>query len=234
VWSVLDIANGAAAGLRKAETRLAAEHAVYGLDALDEVGLHPILAEGLRDAGFGVWSEQPFPGEVERRLARRSRERCDLVLTNDPQAGLIEPVTRLRNMDAAAGTLFGIVADESPPEPARVTEVGEAYWLEVKTVAQWAYVHGVPQANRQYAAQLIAGPEKDLLKLAREPRVCFGGSLVVLFCDARATAEHDLIRAVHTLLDRGVPVGTPELAWVDIEDRAGNAVCAAALLPARL
>ncbi len=57
-WCVDDIADAIAEGLiRRVEADRAAQ-SVRGIDALDEVALHPELADALRDAGFRVHREQ--------------------------------------------------------------------------------------------------------------------------------------------------------------------------------
>jgi len=209
---------------------------VRGVDALDELGLHPILADGYRETGFGVWPERPYPGDVAARKLRRECERCDLVLAADPGARLIDPVEELVQIDRASGTLFEPVADSIAAkafEASPVIDAGEAYWLEVKAVAQHAWVEGVPRPNVSYASQLVSGPAADAVKLASEPTLHIGGVMVVLFCEDRETAEHDLHAMTHRLLDRDVPIGAPAIESAPIEDRAGNAVIAVWLAPVR-
>jgi len=53
MWSIADIADAVAEGLRQQARALDAEQAVYGLDSRDELGLHPILQAALRAAGYG-------------------------------------------------------------------------------------------------------------------------------------------------------------------------------------
>jgi hypothetical protein len=235
VYDAAFLASAAADGLRAREAALRAEHAVRGLDAFDEVELHPVLAAGFAASGFGVLREIPFPGEPEARRKRRDRARCDLVLT--PRAGqkLEDPTAEVLAIDRAAGTLFESVAEALAPadDPDRV-EAGECCWIEVKAVAQFAFVDGVPGPNRAYTTQLVQGPAKDLAKLAADERVLSGASLVVLFAADRATADHDLHELAHRLLDLGVPMGEPAWEVVAVDDRAGNAVAAACVIPARL
>ncbi len=76
MWSHDDILDAAAQALRGAEARLSAEQAVDGLDALEEVELHALLAAGLAPGPlsdpfqgrpapptWGVLREQPYPGD---------------------------------------------------------------------------------------------------------------------------------------------------------------------------
>jgi len=233
MWEPAEIAHLAAEALAARDRDLTAEHAVYGLDSLDELGLHPLLAAGLGTSGFGVWREHPYPGRVESRAKRSERERCDLVLTLDPGLPPIDPVAELKHLDALAGTLFAPVA-ESMATAERFTEVGDAYWVEVKTVSQFAFSAGVPGPNKSYAAELVGGVTRDAVKLASEPMVRYGAVLLVLFTADDATAEHDLAIAAHRCLDKGAPIGSPAWASVPIEDRVGNALCTVAVMPVRL
>lgn len=233
MWEPSEIAHLAAEAVAARDRELRDEHAVYGLDSLDEVGLHPVLAAGLGASGFGVWREHPYPGRVEARAKRSERERCDLVLTLDPGAPPIDPVAELKHLDAATGTLFAPVA-ESMATAEQVTEVGDAYWIEVKTVSQFSFNGGVPGANASYASELVGGVTRDAIKLASEPMVRYAAVLMVLFTVDEATAEHDLAIAAHRCLDKGAPIGSPAWVSVGIEDRAGNGVCTAAAVPVRL
>lgn len=233
MWEPAEIAHAAAAALGARDRELSAEHAVYGLDRLDEVGLHPVLAAGIEAAGFGVWREVPYPGVVERRAKGPERERCDLVVTPDPGCPPADPVADLKQIDAGGGTLFAPVA-ESMATAERSTEVGDAYWLEVKGVAQFAYHHGVPGPNRSYAGELAGGVARDAIKLASEPMIRFGAVVLVLFTEDERTAEHDLAAAAHKWLDKGAPISSPAWSSVPIEDRVGNAACTVAVVPVRL
>ena len=60
-YSVPDIADAVEDALRAEADRYDREQSVRGLDALDELSLHPVLAEGLGRAGFGVYPEQHYP-----------------------------------------------------------------------------------------------------------------------------------------------------------------------------
>ncbi len=238
VWSGSELVRIAAQALRDADARLRDEQAVRGIDALDEVGLHPVLGGGFSEAGYGVWPERPYAGRVADRAIRRDRERCDLVLTGEPGARLLDPVSELVEIDRATGTLFEPLAESIAGAMSgadeRVVEPGEAFWLEVKAVAQYAYVEGVPRANRAYATQLVKGPLDDAKKLAREATIEHAGAMVVLFACDEATVEHDLGQMAHRLLDKDAPIRAPEWEVFAIEDRAGNGACGVALAPIRL
>ena len=108
LWSPASIADAVHKGMRHRAAQDDAEQAVYGFDALDELGLHPLVHQALRDAGYGVFPEQRYPSAWE-------------IKTQDAKGpGLRDP--RLR------GTLFDTL-DAVDPE--------EAYWLEIKTVSQF-------------------------------------------------------------------------------------------------
>src|SRR5688572_1192704 len=136
--SVADIADAIEAGLRHRFEQLDAEHAVYGLDSLDELALHPVIEQSLRDGNFGVHREQRYPADRRKRSFSEG-ERCDFVLTPDGR-DLIHP--------DAAGTLF---------DPADALELCDAFWLETKIVAQF----NCEGPNANYSSQLLSTVRQD-------------------------------------------------------------------------
>lgn len=230
MWRHEDIADAAAAALERRSAALREEQSPRGLDALAEVDLHPLLAAGLAQAGFGVHPEQPYPGEVERRARRAQRERCDLVLTPAPEIALLDPVAELRQIDAAAGTLFEPIAESMVPSD-RGAHPADAFWLEIKVVGQFTFTSGIPGPNRAYASELVGGPVEDLVKLEWDRAVRHGGSLVVLFTADESTARHDLGLLLHRCLDRELPVQSPAMRTFAIPDLIGNAACTVCLIP---
>ena len=232
MWDHEAIAGALAAGLEERAAALDAEQAVRGLDALGEVELHEILASGLVGAGFGVQREQAYPGLPEPRPKESSRDRCDLVLTPEPDQPIADLTRELKQRDKAAGTLFGPLVAAQPLEAPGVPPEN-AFWLEVKTVAQHAYVAGVPGPNRAYAGQLLAC-RGDVEKLMSDDRICHGGLALVLFCEHEEVACHDAGALVHRCLDEDMPVIAPAGRAFGITDRAGNACCAVWLAPFRL
>ncbi len=208
MWSFAEIADALEAQLAAEAQRLDEEQSVYGVDALDELRLHPILADALTKAGYGVFAEQHYP--AERRKRRRSEgERCDFVLTPH---GL-----PLREPDAEA-TLFD--RDDA-------IALDEAFWLEVKVVAQFT-TNG---PNRNYSSQLLGAVQSDVGKLSREAGILHCGVLVVLFTQNKRIAEHDLAAWLARCLERGLPIGSPSTREFVITDRLGNGVCVIALYP---
>lgn len=278
VWSLADMADVVRDALEERERSLRDEQAVRGLDSLDEVALHPMIAGALDTLGFGVLREQPYPHEWSRKAARtsgpdtkrtpaanepqlvlvgstdafpdtppaadalpkhRDRQRCDIVLTPEPNqtladALLTEAADRKRK-SAARGTLFETLAASEPraASPPGSIPPEDAFWLEVKVVAQFDLSSGVPGFARAYASSLTKSLTGDLHKLAEDPRIHRGGVLLVLFTLDRATADHDLPIALHRCLDRELPITTPETRRFDITDRLGNALCSLCLVGLR-
>jgi hypothetical protein len=186
------------------------EQAVRGIDSLDELALHKVLAAGLLQKGWGVFPEERYPADRGRR--RRSEGlRCDLVLTRDGRPLLDE---------RAQLELF---------RPVAACPLGEALWVEVKTVAQF----GESGGNRAYASALQRPVWRDVAKLAAADTIRQAVVLLVLYTADDATADHDL--GVWTELGRarGLPIGAPSLRRLTIGDRLGNQRCTAALFPLR-
>ncbi|MFG0274748.1 MAG: hypothetical protein ACF8QF_06800 [Phycisphaerales bacterium] len=186
---------------------------VAGLDALPELALHPLLRDGFQQAGFGAHAEVHYPGRVGRR--RTEGDRCDLVLTRDPCAPLMDP--------AEAGTLFQTTG--VPPR--------DAFWIEVKCVRQHAVIGGVGRPNAGYAGALGGPVAADVRRIANEPSIHAGAVLLILFSADEATGEHDIGAWAHRCLDRGLPIGAPLVRRFGVADRLGNSVCLVAMTPVR-
>ena len=104
MWTAHELVNAAAVELARREALLVREQAVYGLDALCEVELHPVLAEGLgQECGVVVKREMPYPLEWNSKRTRRvkkpgslpvfrDRQRCDLVILPHGAADLADPL----------------------------------------------------------------------------------------------------------------------------------------------
>lgn len=211
-WSTADIADALHAGLRERAAADDAEHAVYGFDAKDELGLHPILARSLErhGEGWGVWAEQRYPGHWGKRKKSEGL-RCDLVLTPDGRR-LADPDTK--------GTLFGATA---------ACDADAAYWLEVKTVAQFELGEGF----RRYSAELLRPVMADVKKVWQDGVIRHGGLALILFTADAEVADHDVL-AWHTrCLEKGLPVQTPAVRGFPITDRIGNGWCAVAVFGVR-
>lgn len=208
VWSIASIADAAQLGLSEAARNRDLEQAVYGMDALDEVALHPTLAEAFTAAGYGVHREQRYPADRQRR-ALSEGERCDFVLTPDNRA--------LKHPDAA-GTLF---------DPLDALELADAFWLEVKVVSQYL----LEGPNRSYSSQLLATVRQDVTKLSKDPGILHAGLLLILFVQDEMIAENDLKVWQDRCLLRGLPIGAPARRSLAITDRHGHGLCAIAAYP---
>ena len=186
------------------------EQAVYGLDARDELALHPLIAGGLgARAAYRVHREQRYPSDRHRKKRLSSGERCDIVLTPS-DSDLAAP--------EAEQTLF-----EDPDACA----LSDAFWLEVKVAHQ--FQDGRPR--RDYGSRLLQPARKDVLKLAKEPGIASAGVLLVLFSADDATATHDLDRVEQSLADRALPLRSSVRAVLPMTERQGHSVCALRLLP---
>ncbi len=233
MWAPPVILNAARDSLELAAGELAELQAVHGLDSLNETSLHPVVEQGLINSGHGVLREIPYPSGSEFVPKNSARQRCDLVLTEKPGLEIFDPVKEQRLIEMAQGTLFHEVAHNVSPERVGV-DPNDCYWIEVKAIAQFAYVDGVPGANRSYARELVTGPIKDIAKLASEPSIWHAGMLVILFAADDATIEHDLTQLVHECLNHDLPVSSPLIESFGITDRAGNTRCGLGLIPIRL
>jgi hypothetical protein len=209
-WSPADIADAVHEGLRRQAELDDLEQTVYGFDARDELGLHPLIQKALRHAGYGVWPEQRYPDD-QLRPRRSEGRRCDLVLTR-ADLPLRDPLIR--------GTLF----DHQP-----ATDPQDAYWLEIKTVAQFQ----TDGPFARYSAELLAPVAEDVKKIWSDSVIRHGGLLLLLFTQSRQWAEHDLAAWHDRCLQRGLPVMPAAMRGLAITDRIGNAWCAAALFGIR-
>ncbi len=229
---VAQILQAIASVLERVEAELKAEQAVRGLDMLDELRLHRLIAGGLESSAWGVLREVPYPTPPSRRARRSERDRCDLVLT--PRSGqcIRDEVDIARQEDARAATLFARVAP-CPEEHGATIDPREAIWIEVKTTGQFTCRDGVGGPNRSYASDLITGPSTDVRKLAADPGIQQGVAVLVMFTPSERSARHDLTAAAHRMLDCGVPLLTYELVAIPILDRIGNSVCVVAGFGAR-
>ncbi len=218
-WSTAEIADALEAGLKRRAMADDAEHAVYGFDAQDELGLHPILKKALQgqgDAGegapgeWGVLTEQRYPGHWAKRKKSEGL-RCDLVLT---PSGL-----PLRDPELK-GTIFNTV---------EACDAEDAYWLEVKTVAQFE----TGGAFRRYSAELLNPVTKDVTKLWNDGVIRHAGLALVLFTADAEVAEHDILAWHERCVRKGLPVQVPAVRGLSITDRIGNAWCAVAVFGVR-
>jgi hypothetical protein len=244
VWRADEIVEILAETVRERESALREEQAVYGLDALDEAELQPIFAAGFAAAGLGVLREQGYPTQWKRKRRGaddvplpRDRERCDLVLTPAPGQIIADSFVAERAAGRArreaAGTLFESVSEPVQHAAANAVAPDEAYWLELKVVAQYSVESGVPGPNRAYGSQLTRFAAADIGKLSCDRTIVHGGLALVLFTADERTAVHDSGILLDRLLNRGLRITSPVTMTVPILDRIGNAVCTLVLAPLR-
>lgn len=233
VWNPSVILGAARQSLEERERAIIDEQGVHGLDSLGETMLHPLIEQGLLDSGRGVHREVAYPSSSQFTPKNSARPRCDLVLTEQPDTELFDPIAEQKLIEQASGTLFGEVVHTIQCGRAGA-EPGVCYWVEVKAVAQHAYIDGVPMPNRRYARELTKGPMADIAKLASEPAIWHAAMMVILFAESDAVIEHDLTQLVHECLNADLPVGPPEIESLSISDRVGNSRCGIGIIPVRL
>ena len=231
-WEFGSIVTGLAAGLRAAEADLADEQAVHGLDALDEVRLHPLLAAGIESAGLACFRETPYPGPPQHLPRESERPRCDLVVAPGDTLDIADIVRQGKELRRAQGTLFAALAAEILAPPPGAITPDEALWIEVKTIGQHATTDGVAGPNRSYASQ-FNGCLADIRKLANARAVQHAALALVLFNESPAVAEHDLTAFAHKCLDRSLPVADLWRESLPITDRIGNTICTIGLVRVR-
>ncbi len=219
--------------LQSVESHFREQNAYQGLDSLAETQLHPLLCQAFADSYLGVLREVGYPSSPKSRPNESQRQRCDLVLT--PNAGqlLFDPIDEQRAQDRALGTLFESYASqyESNPDDALPQD---AFWIEVKLVGQFSYVDGVPGPNPKYTNELLIGPKADVVKLASDPLIHYGASLIVLFAEHQETGPHDIAASATAMLDHDLPISVPVFETFEITNYAGNAWCTLGLIPVRL
>jgi len=210
-WDAVEICEVVHAGLLRKAVEADEEQAVYGIDVLDELGLHPLIQQPLRTAGFGVWPEQAYPSDRLGRRRRSKGKRCDIVLTPDDRQ-LVDP--------EAEATLF---------EPPDVVPLESAFWLEIKTVSQYT----TDGPFQHYSKELLSPVRQDMRKLAQDPLIYHSGLLLVLFTESERVAHHDLELWEMRCVQKGYPIAPPILREFSITERMGNAICSVALFPVR-
>jgi hypothetical protein len=174
VWPLDDILHAVQDGLRSREAELREEQAVAGLDSLDELALHPLVAASLEATPFGVLREQVYPSEwqskrgsakrpsselIDQRTGevvseplpeRRDRYRCDIVLTPERRQRLVDPLVitqRARREQASAlGGLFDVHARREAEPPVQGRDIDSDAAIEPE-FAFWLEVKQVAQCD---------------------------------------------------------------------------------------
>ncbi|MBY0112144.1 MAG: hypothetical protein K2Y21_04940 [Phycisphaerales bacterium] len=229
MWQGFDAATVLGAALERREKMLREEQSVRGLDAMREVELQQVLGAGCEAAGYGVLREVGYPTLSEQVSSRAARLRCDLVLTPAPGQKLQDALTLRREKAEVAGTLFAEASSPAAPSGGGAeVKASECLWVEVKTVAQFTYTHGVPVPNRGYGSELTAALRTDLDKLSRDEAILDGCVVLVLFTLDERTARNDVVAAANRCLDHASAIASMSSRSFAITDRAGNACCTVA------
>ena len=112
-------------------------------------------------------------------------------------------------------------------EPTDAVAPGDAYWLEVKLIAQ----NTEEGPNRSYTSQLLSGAGKDITKMSRDRGIRHGGLLLILFTEDALVAAHDLCAWEDRCLETGLAIGTPADRTFALANRNGHTSCHCALYP---
>ena len=207
-WRMDEAADAIERVLKQAEDELRLEQAVYGLDAMKEVPLQKVIADGLASDGYAtVQREAHYPSDFDKK--RPSRRRCDFVLT--------PPGRALRETD---GDDLFTPADLCPAE--------EALWLELKTVHQFA------EGGRRhggYGQQWRSATVKDLRKIETEPQVKEAAMVLLAFTAGEAVIEKDLELFEDVLARKEVLAGFRQVRTIELLERNSHTRCTVALWP---
>lgn len=218
MWSIADVADALARGIEDRAREFDLEQTVRGVDSLDELTLHPILADAIaRYADVSVHRELRYPADRDKR-ARSAGERCDLVL-GPREAVLVGPDDDVNLFKSAEREVKTTIT------------LDEALWIEVKVVAQFHSPGGVLKPNANYAGQLLSTVRRDVTKLSKDGGILHAAVALVLFVADSHVADNDLRVWQDRCLERGLPIGSPCRRDVRVADRIGHGVCAVAVYP---
>jgi hypothetical protein len=189
------------------ERSLVEEQAVYGLDSLDELKIHEMLAAACLGA-YAVAREVHYPSSAGSKLTHRRR--CDLVLT---------PLGKPLRLDSRPPSLF------DPPDQ---TDAKDALWLEVKVAYQFRE-GGVRHGG--YSGQWRQGVIDDLTKMEADPLICRAGLLLVVFTESTEVFQKDVELFEDVMIRKNVLAGFRQTQSVAILERMGHRYCNVALWP---
>jgi len=206
-WDFSTLTDQLGAVISQAEADLRLEQAVYGLDAMDELALHALLAEGLR-RHYEVAREVHYPSSAGKKLTHR--QRCDLVLS---------PRGRPLKLDSAPATLF-----DAPD----LCQAGDALWLEVKVACQ--YREGGAR-HGGYGPQWRGGVVEDLRKMEAEEKIHEAGLVLIVFNESSEILEKDLQLFEDVLAEKEVLAGFRHVRSIPILERMGHRLCTTAVWP---
>jgi hypothetical protein len=201
------LADLLADGLLERERALSLEQAVYGLDSLDELKLHDVIAT-IFSSHCSVAREVHYPSSAGRRQTHRNR--CDLVLC---------PAGRPLKRDTAPTTLFD-PPDESLPQ--------DAMWIEVKLARQF---QSIDRRDSSYGSKWRSKVMADLQKVESDPAVRDAALLLILFTGTEAAIEPDLDAFETALAIAGLLSGFRSARTTTIADRIGHRFCTVVFWP---
>jgi hypothetical protein len=227
---ISEILTSVMLGLTKHAMLLDDEHAVRGLDAMNELQLHALIGDTLATDANGVHREIHYPSDGDAYTKQTHRNRCDLVITPNEDQSLLDPVAELHQLAIAQDTLFAHVPIQDA-DPESTCKPEDAFWIEIKVCAQHAYRDGVPSPNGKYAHELLNGLQTDICKLSADPHIWHAASLIILFTESEEIARRDLSTAASLCIDMDLPVRSPLIETCSITDRGGNACLALGLFP---
>lgn len=127
----------------------------------------------------------------------------------------------------SAGARCDLVVTPDAASPLDDDSLGDALWIEVKVVAQFAELG----PHRGYARALQTPVWGDVRKLARDPTIAHGLVLLILFTVDAVTADHDLDVWCARAVARGLHLWPRVQRSLPIGDRLGNRLCTVALFP---
>lgn len=233
MWSVSDILPPIREHLERVDREYRAQQAVKGLDSLREILLHPLVAQSFTNSSLLVLREAYYPTAQLELPRGTQRDRCDFVILPEGKKTLYDPVDAHKSLRSADGTLFEALAT-TPEIKDSECDPTQAYWIELKAIAQHRYIDGVPIPNAKYVHELLSGPSVDIVKLASDPQIRHAGVLIVLFNELEEAGVHDLSMTMREMIDRDLPVGMPDFETFPVVDLGGNAWCTLGLIPVRL
>jgi len=207
MWRIDIVADAIAAVLVAQEAAHRNERAVYGIDSLNELALHALIASGLTEA-YSVAREVHYPSATNPKLTHR--QRCDLVLT---------PVGRPLRIDSKPATLF------DPPDQATPSE---AMWLELKIAYQFRE-GGVRHGG--YSSQWRNDVVKDLQKIEAEPLIHSAALCLIVFTESSQVVSKDIELFEDVLVRKEVLAGFRAVRHVELWNRIGHEICTVALWP---
>jgi hypothetical protein len=207
LYDLSTIADHLAESLQLAEDAHRLEQAVYGLDSMDELSFHTVLATHL-STHHEVAREVHYPSTASAK--RSHRLRCDLVIT--PKGS---PLKR----DTAEPTLF---------DPACQCSPSDALWLEIKVAYQFREP-GVRHTG--YSPQWRSAVVEDLRKMEQDTLIHEAALVLIVFNESAMILEKDLDLFETVLAQKEVLAGFRQVRGVPILDRIGHSLCTVALWP---